>query len=421
VTSENTLLDTLHERGLIAQINHEQELKQLLSDQQAQNQKPLAAYCGVDPTAPSLHLGNLVALLMLRRAQDAGFVPIILFGGATGMIGDPTGRTEMRPMNSVATIKEYIENFKKLVGRFFREDVPNKPIFVNNYDWMGEMTWLEFARDVGVHFTIARLLAADVNRTRFEEGGLTFMELGYQLLQANDFLHLYRKYNCVVQFGGNDQWSNILAGADLIRRVERGKAFAVTTPLLISRDGSKFGKSAGNAIWLDSSMTSSYEFFQFIRNVNDQDIEKMFSIFTFISTDEIENHLKNENINEVKEILAFEVTKLVHGEDAAQQSRQTARNLFSKSGSVDYSAAPKLVVTYEELETGLGILDVLVRSGFTKSRGEARKLIAGGGVSFNGQKLMDAQYLIRSDDFKDEQGGVLIRKGKKDYLVVELK
>ncbi len=417
MTLKTDFLDTLHERGLIAQINHEHELKQLFSDTTAQKQ-PLAAYCGIDPTASSLHLGNLVALLMLKRAQDAGFTPIILFGGATGMIGDPTGRTEMRPMNSAETIKGYIENFKKLVARYFQHDVPNAPIYVNNADWMNNMSWIDFTRNVGVHFTIARLLAADVNRTRFEEGGLTYMELGYQLLQAHDFLHLYKKYNCVVQFGGNDQWSNILAGADLIRRVEQGKAFAVTTPLLVSSDGSKFGKSAGNAIWLDATLTSPYEFFQFVRNIDDKDIEKMFFIFTFLSKEEIKTLLSNPNINETKATLALEVTKLVHGKEAAAQSLQTAQSLFSKGGTIDYSAAPKLEVTTAEIENGFDILESLVKIGLCKSRGEARKIVQGGGVSINGSKLMDAQYKFNSEDFLEEQNGVLVRKGKKDYFLI---
>lgn len=417
------LIDILRQRGLVAQINHEQELKQLLDERQAQNTEhkhPYGVYCGIDPTAPSLHLGNLVALLLLRRAQDEGFVPIVVFGGATGMIGDPTGRTEMRPMNSTKQIQEYIENFKKLVGRYFRHDVKNKPVYVNNFDWIGNMTWLQFARDVGVHFTIARLLSADVNRTRFEEGGLTFMELGYQLLQAYDFLYLYKNYNCILQFGGADQWSNILAGADLIRRVEHGKAFALTTPLLVASDGSKFGKSAGNAIWLDPTMTSPYEFFQFIRNVNDLDVEKMFLIFTFFSVEEIKEFLKNPNINQTKEQLAFEITKLVHGEEAATNALQTSKNLFANGGQADYSAAPKLVVTQEEISNGLDILDVLVKSHLCSSRGEARKLVVGGGVNYNGRKLADFQYKLKVEDFLADQGGILVRKGKKDYLLVIL-
>lgn len=413
-------IDTLRQRGLIAQISHEQELKQLLADEQYHSERPFAFYCGVDPTAPSLHLGNLVALLLLRRAQDAGFVPIIVFGGATGMIGDPTGRTEMRPMNSVAQIHEYIENFKKLANRYFNNNVTNKPIFLNNFDWIGSMTWLQFARDVGVHFTIARLLAADVNRTRFQEGGLTFMELGYQLLQAYDFLHLYKNYNCVGQFGGADQWSNILAGADLIRRVEHGKAFAITTPLLVASDGSKFGKSAGNAIWLDPSMTSPYEFFQFLRNVHDQDVEKMFLIFTFFPLEQIAEFLKHSNINETKEKMAFEITKLVHGEDAAAQALQTSKNLFSHDGQTDYSAVPKLTVTAAEVHVGLDILDVLVRSSLCTSRGEARKLVIGGGIAYNAQKITDFHYKLKIEDFLEKQGGVLIRKGKKEYLLITL-
>lgn len=415
------LIDILRQRGLIAQINHEDELKQLLVSRQEHSTKPFAAYCGIDPTAASLHLGNLVPLMLLRRAQDAGFVPIIVFGGATGMIGDPTGRTEMRPMNSLEKINAYIENFKKLATRYFRTDVSNKPIFLNNYEWIGKMTWLDFARDVGVHFTIARLLAADVNRTRFHEGGLTFMELGYQLLQAYDFLYLYKNYDCIIQFGGADQWSNVLAGADLIRRVEHEKAFAVTAPLLVSSDGSKFGKSAGNAIWLDPTMTSPYEFFQFVRNVDDHDVEKLFLIFTFFTLQEISEFLKNPNINETKEKIAFEMTKLIHGEEAAISALNTTKSLFSHdSANIDYSSLPKFTVMPEDLLNGIDILDILVNSKLCSSRGDARKLVIGGGCSYNGKKLTDFYYKIKIEDFFEKYGGILIRKGKKDYLLITL-
>lgn len=410
----------LKARGLIAQTSHEEELNQILSKSHLDaNGNPYAAYCGLDPTARSLHVGNLVALMMLRRAQDAGLVPIILLGGATGLIGDPTGRTEMRPMNTKEQIEEYVENFKKLASRYFKFDVPNKPIFVNNMDWFSSMSWIDFARNIGVHFTIARLLSAEVNKTRFQEGGLTFMELSYQLMQSYDFLTLYKNHNCIVQFGGDDQWSNILGGADLIRRVVQGKAFAVTTPLLVGSDGKKFGKTAGNAIWLDETMTSPYEYYQFFRNTHDDDVGKMLKIFTFKSEEEIQSILKNQNINQAKETMAFEITKITHGEDHSTKALQTSHALFSGQSN-DFSGAPTTTLSQNELSEGIDILSLLIKCGISQSRGEARKLIQGGGLSFNGEKLSDINYLITSKDFQTDQNALVLRKGKKDYHLVKI-
>lgn len=420
MTQKNSLIANLRQRGLIAQISHEEELEQILTKGN-QNEKGIryAVYCGFDPTAASLHVGNLAALMLLRRAQDAGLQPIVLFGGATGLIGDPTGRTEMRPMNTKDQIANYIENFKLLVNRYFRFDVPNPPIFVNNIDWIGQMSWIDFSRDIGRHFTVARLLSAEVNRSRFEEGGLTFMELGYQVLQSYDFLHLYKNYNCIMQFGGDDQWSNILGGADLIRRVVSGKAFAVTTPLLVGSDGKKFGKTAGNAVWLDAKLFSPYEFFQFFRNVHDADIGKMFNVFTLKSLTEIEAILAQENINHIKELMAFEITKIVHGAEEATKAVEASKALFS--GQIgDLSQAPTITLSKNEVESGIDILSILVKCGFSSSRGEARKLVQGNGLTFNGKKLTDFNYKIHANDFVTEQSAIVLRKGKKDYHLVKL-
>lgn len=420
MTSKNSLITNLRKRGLIAQISHEEELEQIL-EKGNQNTEGVrySVYCGFDPTAASLHVGNLAALMLLRRAQDAGLQPIVLFGGATGLIGDPTGRTEMRPMNTKDQIAQYIENFKLLVNRYFRFDVPNPPIFVNNIDWIGQISWLDFSRDIGRHFTVARLLSAEVNRTRFDEGGLTFMELGYQILQSYDFLHLYRSYNCIMEFGGDDQWSNILGGADLIRRVVGGKAFAVTTPLLVASDGKKFGKTAGNAVWLDANLFSPYEFFQFFRNVHDADIRKMLNVYTLKSLEEIEEILMNDNINQVKETMAFEITKLVHGEEEALKAVAAAKTFFSGQ-SGDLSTAPTITITKNDLSAGIDILAVLIKCGFSSSRGEARKLVQGNGLTYNNKKLTDFNYKIQENDFITEHNAIVLRKGKKDYHLVKL-
>ncbi|WP_397599816.1 tyrosine--tRNA ligase [Silvanigrella sp.] len=421
MTSNNSFITKLRKRSLIAQISHEEELEQLLQKgNQNEKGERYSVYCGFDPTAASLHVGNLAALMMLRRAQDAGLQPIVLFGGATGLIGDPTGRTEMRPMNTKEQIASYIENFKLLVNRYFRFDVPNPPLFVNNIDWIGKMSWIDFTRDVGIHFTVARLLSAEVNKTRFNEGGLTFMELGYQLLQSFDFLHLYKNHNCVMQFGGDDQWSNILSGADLIRRVNSGKAFAVTTPLLVGSDGKKFGKTAGNAVWLDPNLVSPYDFYQFFRNVHDADVLKIFQVFTLLETNEIEEIFSNPNINQVKEKMAFEITKIVHGEEEANKALEASKILFSGQTG-DLSHAPCLFLTQIEIEAGIDILSLIMKCGFSPSRGEARKLVQGNGLNFNGEKLTDFNYKLSEKDFKTEQNAIILRKGKKDYHLVKMK
>lgn len=418
----STFLSLLKERDLVAQVSHEDELSELLSKGPVDaNGKRYAAYCGFDPTARSLHVGNLVGIMGLRRAQDCGLTPIVVFGGATGLVGDPTGRTEMRQMHAKEQIDEFIANFKALVGRYFRHDVPNPPVYVNNIDWLGGMSWMDFLRDVGVHFTIARLLAAEVNKTRFEAGGLTFMELGYQLLQAYDFLHLSRAHNCIVQVGGNDQWSNILAGADLIRRVDARKAFAVTFPLLVGSDGRKYGKSAGNATWLDPQMTSPYEFFQFFRNVPDADIALLRRIFTFDPMEGVSRDAMGGaglDVNAVKAKMAFDITALVHGEEEAGKALDAAKALFAGGG--DLSSAPSSAVTRAEVEQGLGFVQLLVRTGLCPSNGEARKLIQGNGLTVNGERYADAAGKVTPAHFETEQGALVLRKGKKDYHLVKL-
>ncbi|MBX9704041.1 MAG: tyrosine--tRNA ligase [Silvanigrellaceae bacterium] len=416
-------IEELRARELIAQISHEEELIGLIGNGTRDSSGKLyGVYCGFDPTAPSLHLGNLAAMMMLVRAQRAGFTPIVLFGGATGLIGDPTGRTEMRQMHSKEEIEGFIENFKKLSARYFQWDVENKPIVVNNMDWIGPMSWIDFSRNVGRHFTIAKLLAAEVNKTRFEQGGLTFMELGYQLLQSYDFFYLFEHYNCILQFGGNDQWSNVLGGADLIRRIRGEKAFAVTTPLLVGADGKKFGKTAGNAIWLDPAMTSPFKFFQFFRNVHDLDIKKMLRVFTLLSLEEIDIHIEGKDINKVKELMAFEITKWVHGSEEAQKALETSQQLFH-GNSIDehLEAAPTTFVKPEEvLNSSLDILSLLIKCGFSPSRGEARKLIQGNGLTFNGEKFNDIHYKILEKDFNTNINGLILKKGKKEFHIVKL-
>lgn len=440
--------DAMKSRGLVAQVSHEEELIEMLSkhstassSQRDQNDpcahpqseqlspehrsstrpQPLSVYAGFDPTARSLHVGHLVPLLGLRRAQDAGLRPIVLFGGATGLVGDPTGRTEMRKLNTAEDIAGYVENYTKLTARYFAEDSPQPALYLNNHDWLGKMSWITFARDVGVHFTIARLLAADVNRTRYESGGLTFLELGYQLLQAFDFLHLYRQHNCIIQLGGNDQWSNILAGADLIRRTEAAKAFALTFPLLTAADGSKIGKTAGNAVWLDPNLMKPYDFFHYFRNIQDADLGLCLRTFTFFEDTEIEElcDSKRTAINAGKERLAHEVSRIVHGEEEANRALGAARALFSGKGAPDN--APSFQRTNKEWSAGVLSIDILVASGLCKSKSEARKLIEGGGLNLNGSKVLEINHSVFISDFTGTPPIATLRKGKKEYLVLRIK
>lgn len=413
--------DAMKVRGLVASVSHEAELIEVLAtiqDEEKAFGQPLSIYAGFDPTAKSLHVGHLVPLFGLRRAQDAGLRPIVLFGGATGLVGDPTGRTEMRQMHSQTDIEGFIAHYRKLTERYFDLSGPCAPLFLNNHDWLGCMTWIQFARDVGVHFTIARLLAADVNRTRFEAGGLTFLELGYQLLQAYDFQYLNHNHNCVLQLGGNDQWSNILAGADLIRRTSSKKAFALTFPLLTASDGQKIGKTAGNAVWLDPDMYSPYDFFQYFRNIKDEDLEMFARTFTFLHADAIAElcNPKVTAINAAKERLATEVTTLVHGAEEARKALGAARALFSGEGAP--ADAPSFTLSAADIEIGVGILDVLVNGGLCKSKSEARKIIEGNGLLLNGTKVTDVHLKIVAAHFESKDGEALIRKGKKDFLVL---
>ena len=422
--------DAMKKRGLVASVSHEEELIQILQGLSTLQQgvpsassKPdvLSIYTGFDPTAPSLHVGHLVPLFGLRRAQDSGLRPIVLFGGATGLVGDPTGRTEMRKMNTEEEINGFIKRYQKMTAHYFRLDVPNKPLFLNNIDWLGSMSWIHFARDVGVHFTIARLLAADVNKSRFEAGGLTFLELGYQLLQAYDFLFLNRTHNCILQLGGNDQWSNILAGADLIRRTESRKAFALTFPLLTSGDGQKIGKTAGNAVWLDPDMYAPYDFFQYFRNIRDEDLGMFLRTFTFFAEEEVIELCDNSKtgVNAAKEKLACEVTTLVHGEDAAKKALGAAKALFSGQGAP--TNAPAVYITSEMLKSAVTFADILVIGELCKSKSEAKKVIEGGGLQLNGNKITDIHAQVTLAHFEDNSEAVFLRKGKKDYLVLKLK
>ena len=401
------IYEELQRRGLIAQVTDEPEIKELINNGGAR------FYIGFDPTADSLHAGHFMTLVLMKRLQLAGNKPIVVLGGGTGLVGDPSGRTDMRAMLSEEQIAHNCERFKEQIGRFieFGED---KAICVNNADWLKGLKYVELLRDVGACFSVNKMLTAECYKQRMEKG-LTFLEFNYMIMQSYDFYYLHEHYGCNMEFGGDDQWSNMLAGTELIRKKTGKDAFALTIPLLTNSEGKKMGKSVNGALWLDKDKTSPYEFFQYWRNVNDADVEKCLKMITFLPIEEIEEMAKwpGERINEKKEILAFEITKLVHGEEEARKALEAARALFSGEG--DDANMP---TTEIELENDIGLLDLLVLTKLAASKGEARRLIDQGGISLNGNKISDVNLRITKDDLKEP---IKIKKGKKAFHKVVLK
>ncbi len=391
------VMDTLRARGFIKQTVYEEELYEKLSSES------MAFYIGFDPTADSLHVGHFMQLIAMKHMQDAGHKPIILIGGGTAMIGDPSGRTDMRSMMTKETIAHHVECFKKQMARFISFEGKNGAIVVNNADWLMNLNYIDFLREIGVHFSVNKMLTAECFRSRMEKG-LSFLEFNYMLMQAYDFLYLNRQYGCALELGGDDQWSNILAGADLIRRKEGKSAFAMTFTLLTTSEGKKMGKTQAGAVWLDENKTSPYDFYQYWRNTNDADVEKCFRLLTFLPLEEI-NELcahQDERINAAKERLAFELTKLVHGEEKAQKAQSEARAAFGGGGGM-----PEVKISADCAT----LLSALVQTGLCKSNGEARRLIEQGGVSVNGEKATDVNAPLPAGEFT-------LFKGKKVRLRV---
>ncbi|MCX7695918.1 MAG: tyrosine--tRNA ligase [Caloramator sp.] len=400
--------DVLMERGFIEQLTHEDEIKELLEKEN------ITFYIGFDPTADSLHVGHFIALMAMAHMQKAGHRPIALIGGGTAMIGDPSGKTDMRKMLTKEEIQYNSECLKKQMERFI-DFSDGKAIMVNNADWLWNLNYIEFLRDVGVHFSVNKMLTAECFKLRMEKG-LSFLEFNYMLMQAYDFLELHKRYGCVMELGGNDQWSNILAGADLIRRKEGKPAYGLTFKLLTNSEGKKMGKTEKGALWLDANKTTPFEFYQYWRNVNDADVEKCLALLTFLPMDEVRRlgSLKDKEINEAKKVLAYEVTKLVHGEEEAKKAEQAAIALFESGG--DLSNAP----TFEMPANLLGqkVIDVLVEIKAIPSKSEGRRLIQQGGLYINNEKVSDMDFIIDESLFKD--GEMLVRKGKKTFYRVVL-
>ena len=407
---EMGVYEELVARGLIAQVTDEEEIRELVNSGKA------VFYIGFDPTADSLHVGHFMALCLMKRLQMAGNKPIALIGGGTAMVGDPSGRTDMRQMMTPETIQHNVDCFKKQMSRFidFSDD---KALMVNNADWLMDLNYVDVLRDVGAHFSVNRMLTAECYKQRMEKG-LSFLEFNYMIMQSYDFYSLYKKYGCNMQFGGDDQWSNMLGGTELIRRKLGKDAYAMTINLLLNSEGKKMGKTQSGAVWLSAEKTSPYDFYQYWRNVDDSDVIKCLKMLTFLSLEEIAEleKLEGAEINKAKEILAFELTKLVHGEEEATKAQNTARTVFAGGGKD--ANMPSTDLTKEELGEGIQILDLLVKCELISSKGEGRRLITQNGISVNDAKVTDIFLEIKEEDFTDNE--LVIKKGKKVYHKVNL-
>ncbi len=405
-----SVLDVLQERGFIKQMSHEEEIKELL-----ENEK-VTFYIGFDPTADSLHVGHFIALMLMSHMQKAGHRPICLLGGGTGMVGDPSGKDDMRKMLTPEFIAHNIACFKKQMSRFidFSDD---KAIMVNNADWLMDLNYIQLLREVGVHFSVNRMLAAECFKKRLEKG-MTFFEFNYMIMQGYDFWHLFKHHNCIMELGGDDQWSNMLAGVELIRRKEQKPAFCMTCKLLTTSDGRKMGKTEKGALWLDPEKTSPYDFYQYWRNVGDSDVENCLSLLTFLPMDEVRRlgALKDAEINTAKKVLAYEVTKLVHGEEEAVKAQQAAEALFGGGGNMEN--VPTIEITAADKTAK--IIDVLTANKVFSSKREARQMIAQGGLYLQDTAVTDPEAFLAEEMF-DGEGSLLIRKGKKKYYRLVVK
>ena len=406
-----TVYDELVARGLIAQVTDEKEIKELVNNGKA------VFYIGFDPTADSLHVGHFMALCLMKHLQMAGNKPIALIGGGTAMIGDPSGRTDMRQMMTKETINHNVECFKKQMSRFidFSDD---KALLVNNADWLLDLNYVDVLRDIGPHFSVNRMLTAECYKQRMERG-LSFLEFNYMIMQSFDFYTLFQKYGCNMEFGGDDQWSNMLGGTELIRRKLGKDAYAMTINLLLNSEGKKMGKTQSGAVWLDPNKTSPFEFYQYWRNVSDADVLKCLRMLTFLPLEQIDEMDKWEGsqLNQAKEILAFELTKLVHGEEEAKKAEEGAKALFAGGGNTDNM--PTTVLAADDFrEDAIDILTLLVKSGLSASRNEARRAVEQGGVSLDGEKVTDIKAAFEKNTFSGD--GVVVKRGKKNFRKITL-
>lgn len=400
------IIKELQDRGYIEQLTHEKEMRELFQ------KESVRFYIGIDPTADSLHIGHFVALMVASRLQKAGHRPIILMGGGTAQIGDPSGKTDMRKMMTKETIEHNVACIKKQAERFVSFEGENAAIILNNADWLLNLNYIDFMRKIGTLFSVNKMLAAECYKTRLETG-LTFFEMGYMLMQSYDFLYLHDNYDCKMQIGGNDQWSNIIGGVELIRKVGADDSYGLTFKLLTTAEGKKMGKTEKGALWLNPERTSPYDFYQYWRNIGDTEVRKVLTLLTFLPDEEVEklSSLKDEQINEAKKVAAFEITKLIHGEEEAIKAREASEALFGNGGNLDSMPTVKLD------NTNISIIDAIVLTGIAPSKGQAKTLVAQGGITLNDNKIDDIAYNLSEKDFND--GYAILRKGKKVYYKLE--
>lgn len=400
------VIDILEERGYIEQLTHPKEIKELLG------KEPISFYIGIDPTANSLHIGHFVSLMVASHLQKFGHRPIILVGGATAAVGDPSGKTDMRKMLSQEELAYNVECLKQQISRLVSFEGENAAIMVNNADWFSDIKLVDFMREIGSLFSVNKMLAAECYKQRLETG-LTFFEMSYMLMQSYDFWHLYNEYGCKLEIGGNDQWSNIIGGVELIRKIGKDDSFGLTFKLLTTKEGKKMGKTEKGALWLNPEKTSPYEFYQYWRNIEDASVGTVLKMLTFLPTEKINElaSLKDEKINEAKKIAAYEITKLIHGEEEAKKAEEAANALFNGQGSLDNMPTTKLE------DTNISVVDAIVLTGIAPSKGQARTLINQGGISLNDEKVTDINYKLSDTDF--EKGFAILKKGKKVFHKLE--
>ena len=401
------VFDVLEERGYIEQMTHPKEIKELFG------KESVPFYIGIDPTADSLHVGHFVSLMVASHMQKYGHKPIILIGGGTATIGDPSGKTDMRKMLSREELDYKVECIKKQIEKFVSFEGDNAAIIVNNADWLLDLKFVNFVREIGSLFSVNKMLAAECYKQRLETG-LTFFEMSYMLMQSYDFLHLYNEYGCKLQMGGNDQWSNIIGGVELIRKIGKDDSFGLTFKLLTTKEGKKMGKTEKGALRLDPTKTSPYEFYQYWRNIEDSSVETVLKMLTFLPIDKIKelSNLKDKQINEAKKVAAFEITKLIHGEEEAKKAEEAANALFNGQGSLENMPTTKIATT------NISILEAIISTGIAPSKGQARTLINQGGISLNDEKITDVNYILSDSDFKD--GYAILKKGKKVFHKLEI-
>ena len=402
------VIDVLEERGFIEQMTHPAEMKALLA------KESVPFYIGIDPTADSLHVGHFVSLMVASHMQKHGHKPIILVGGGTATIGDPSGKTDMRKMLSREEINHNVACIKKQVEKFVSFEGENAAIIVNNADWLLDLKFVEFVREIGSLFSVNKMLAAECYKQRLETG-LTFFEMSYMLMQSYDFWHLYNEYGCKLEIGGNDQWSNIIGGVELIRKIGKDDSFGFTFKLLTTKEGKKMGKTEKGALWLDPNKTSPYEFYQYWRNIEDESVETVLKILTYLPIEKINElvALKDEHINEAKKVAAYEITKLIHGEEEAKKAEEASNALFTGQGSIENMPSCDLE------DTNISLIDCIIKTGIAPSKGQARTLISQGGISLNDEKISDVNYVLSAHDF--EKGYAILKKGKKIFYKLNIK